>query len=75
MCPTEEESGMLMSSLSVKRSHVWMLGKKGMFGARQGTEQGSKMGQLIQSMGSVLVEVCIRGESKGKGKSKGRGRG
>jgi hypothetical protein len=29
VCPTEEESGMLMSSLSVKYSHVRMDSKKG----------------------------------------------
>jgi hypothetical protein len=49
-------------------------GKREVWGQAR-DEQGSKMGQLIQSMGPVLVEVCIRGESKGKDKSKGRGRG
>ncbi len=34
-------------------------GIRGMFGARQGTERGCKMGQLIQSMGPAWVEVHI----------------
>jgi hypothetical protein len=29
LCPIEEESCMLISSLSVKHSHVWMGGEKG----------------------------------------------
>ncbi len=57
VCPTEEEYDMLMSSLSVKCSHVRIGGKKGMSWARQGTKQGWKIGQLIQSMGPVRVEV------------------
>jgi hypothetical protein len=47
LCLIEEESLMLMSSLSVKRSHVWMGWGKRIFRAGQGAEKDRKIGPLI----------------------------
>jgi hypothetical protein len=38
LCPIEEESSMLMLSMSVKHSLVWIGWEKGMFVVRQRTE-------------------------------------
>jgi hypothetical protein len=59
VCPAEEESGILVLSSSVKCSHVWMGGgKRRCLGPCKGPS-GAKMGQLVQSMEPVGIEVCI----------------
>jgi hypothetical protein len=57
--PTEEESSMLMSSLSENVHICGWVGGKGDVWARQGAEWGLKMGQLILSVRPVRAEVCI----------------
>jgi hypothetical protein len=53
VCPTEEESGMLMSSLPVKCSHVRMGSKKGDVQGQARDQAGLKN----RAMGPVRVEV------------------
>ncbi len=67
MCPTEEESDMLMSSMMVNVHMCGGVGEKGVFGVRQGADNGAVDLEHGTSMGRRSHSHTKGNHSKSRG--------